>query len=178
MSKPRRRKPLPPDPNKLKKLELILLNPLLNQSKIKSKKRKKDLGVRPDIKKKWDSVILNTEIKKKLYKQLFPWWKETVNENMIIIYKNGNDGRYPYWPYTREKNAILKKLAKSNSIKAILFGLESYEKFLDFIYYLPVEGITSLSPLELIKNYKKYFSKVKYWTDKDYLLKEKYRNEM
>ncbi len=119
----------------------------------------------------------------KLDKKLYKWWQKLSAGNIIIIYKNGKHKLITssMKTHTARHRYISDKWYKygnDDNVEAIIWSAQSIDSIQEFISYL-IENNTRTQldklikikdlPSYLLKNYKKYFLKYKFSTDKDYV---------
>ncbi len=118
-----------------------------------------------------------------LDKKLYKWWQKLSEGNIIIIYKSGKHKLVTSsmkTPKAQSKDILNKwsKYGNDDNVEAIIWSSQSSENIQEFISYL-IENNTKTTldkmikmkdlPSYLLKNYKKYFIKNKFSTDKDYV---------
>jgi hypothetical protein len=123
-------------------------------------------------------------IQQKLDIQLWKWWSQLSQGNIIVIYKNGKNKliKSKYKTIKAKNEDIINKWTefdKDPNIKAIIWSSQSQDAIDNFIEYLinntPKNKLKKLLkiknlPSYLLKNYTKYFYKEKFIGNKDYHL--------
>jgi hypothetical protein len=115
------------------------------------------------------------ELEDELNKKLYKWWLPLSEGNIIVIYDTGKHRLVKSTKKTfKAKVAEMKekwlKYEKNDKVIAIIWSAQSRDTFEDFITMLVKKGVTDGKPDYLIKNYKKFFTRQKFYTDKDYVL--------
>jgi hypothetical protein len=118
-----------------------------------------------------------------LDKKLYKWWLKLSEGNIILIYKNGKHKLVTSSMKTHKAQSkdILNKWSKygnDDNVEAIIWSAQSVDTIQEFISYLIKNNTkTTLDkmikmkdlPSYLLKNYKEYFLKYKFSSEKDYL---------
>jgi hypothetical protein len=111
-----------------------------------------------------------------LFKKLYNWWRKLANGNIIIIYKDNSSKLIK--SAKAQSTDIIKKWEEFNNdsdVKAIIWSAQSTDVLDLFIEYLIKKSINKLQiknlPAYLIENYKKYFIKYNFISNKDYTFK-------
>ncbi len=105
---------------------------------------------------------LEEEIKKKLIKKLYKWWRKLADGNIIVIYDTGK---------TKTLNVDNKKWMeydKDDKVIAIIWSAQSIDSLIFFVDKLVKKKIDDITPSKLLEKYKKYFVKDKLFSKKDY----------
>jgi hypothetical protein len=134
---------------------------------------------------KWIKKNSKDDYYKKLLDKLYKWWKSLSEGNIIIIYQDGKYKLIKSNMKTRQAQSkdLIKKwteFGNDEDIKAIIWSAQSVDVIQLFVELL-IKKSTIKKLEELIKikdlpnffleNYKKYFIKNKYISDKDYYFK-------
>jgi len=136
---------------------------------------------------RWKRLKTNKDdYKIKLYKKLYKWWQHLAQGAIIVIYKDlTNKLIKSHMKTTKAQitdiNKIWNEFDNDANIKVIIWSAQSTDvinSFIDFVIKKnsesKLEEILKLKniPSYLLNNYKKYFIKYNFFTNKDYTFKQ------
>ncbi len=134
---------------------------------------------------KWIKKNIKDNYYKKLLDKLYTWWKPLSEGNIIIIYQDGKHKLVKSNMKTRQAQSkdLLEKwieLGNNKEVKAIIWSAQSVDSIQLFVELLikkktidQLEEFIKIKNLSeyILENYKKYFIKNKFLSNKDYNFK-------
>jgi hypothetical protein len=134
---------------------------------------------------RWIKIRDTHQIKKQLHNKIYKWWLKLSEGEFIIIYKNKKyknikSNKKTHIAKSKDITTKLIELGKNKDVEAIIWSAMSIDILDNFINYLiykiskkELKKILNLKKTKeyFINNYKKYFTKNKLQTNKDYVFK-------